>query len=480
MKRLSVVHHWLFLGLMLAGFSAILKTSTERSFEDLVMSRKPYDADLLMGSMANLTAPQFDRSMWESMLNQHIINPHRFTVALIYTEDGRLIYTNESEVKFAVPRDVSDRALGISLPLYRGGSTGDLRRKAQERYRSQVTEETYGITIAQTRVFERPYYAILITNIGDAIEKDSGLLQNQLALRLVTMAGAATVIAYSQLRSKYAILAGIRNSQPIVPRWDWTREAATIAETFNQYLAQEKESQLQLASSYSRLEVANTELGTANTELEQLYRSLRHDIVSNIKGVSDSITLLMLSGFIPPPEHAPMFDLLKDKSRIAYQLVSNTGKLGEPLKFEPVSISDIFADIKTIFASENLITAPPTKDIFINVDRNAFILRILSNLITNAIRYSPPDSEVTLGLKDKGDRVTIFVQDRGSGLTESEIEIVLNNYGSSARLQPDIEGTGTGLHTVQQVLKQHNLVLKVKSKKGIGSLFYVEIPKVLN
>lgn len=221
-----------------------------------------------------------------------------------------------------------------------------------------------------------------------------------------------------------------------------------------------------------------TELINAKDELDQLYRSLRHDIISNIKGIIDSLDLLSATGFKPEMEYLGMFDLLASKARVAYQLVNNTGKLGESLKIENVRAQEMFDMMRSIFALENVVVNCPSEDIFIAIDKNAFALKVLSNLIGNAIKYSPPSSEVVLGIKDKGDSVVMFVQDRGRGLDADEINTILNNYGSLARLQPEIEGTGTGLHTAQQILKQLGLYLEVRSSKGSGSLFYVKIPKV--
>jgi K+-sensing histidine kinase KdpD len=187
-----------------------------------------------------------------------------------------------------------------------------------------------------------------------------------------------------------------------------------------------------------------SELVEANEQLERLYRSLRHDIISSIKGVVDSVELLAMSGFAPGPEYEGIYNLLRNKAEIAYQLTSSTGKLGEPLKTERVSIGEIFDMAKATFNAENVRVEYPKEDITIDVDPNAFFLRVLNNLITNAIRYSPPQSEVILGVKNSEQNIVIFVQDYGSGLSKSEIEVVMNNYGASARLNGDIPVTGTG------------------------------------
>ena len=188
-----------------------------------------------------------------------------------------------------------------------------------------------------------------------------------------------------------------------------------------------------------------------------------------------------MSGFVPADDYVEIFSILKNKTETAYKLVSNTGKLGEALHIESTSIFGILESTKEIYVTENIIIKYPENDFNIRVDKNAFILKVLSNLITNAIKYSPKNSEVELGCKIKPNSSIIYVKDAGGGLDERDISTIFDNYGSSARLNTVVdgiivEGSGTGIHTVRHYLNLMNLELKVKSRKGSGSIFFIEVP----
>jgi Histidine kinase-, DNA gyrase B-, and HSP90-like ATPase len=220
-----------------------------------------------------------------------------------------------------------------------------------------------------------------------------------------------------------------------------------------------------------------TELIDSQIEIEQLYRGFRHDVLINIKGVFDTLSLLQVAGFTPQEEYSKLFQMLTQKADRSYTLCSTIGKLGEPLKLEFVSVRDLLSDIKVTFSSSNVAVNSGEDDILICVDRNAFSVSVLNNLVANAIKYSnPPNENIMVGVKKKASSVVIYIKDNGTGLSPEDIDKIFNNYGASARLNPDIPGSGTGLNTVQRVLKAHKLTLSVKSSVGKGSLFSIEIP----
>lgn len=226
-----------------------------------------------------------------------------------------------------------------------------------------------------------------------------------------------------------------------------------------------------------------TALVTARNELEKLYRSLRHDIISAAGGVLNMFNKLREKGFIPGEEYRELYELAEDRATLTHRLVEGTGKIGQDIKISSVAIDEIFADLKTLFADDNVTFDTEGTAVRIEVDRNAFVLKVMSNLISNAIKYSDEGNKnVSVGVIQntstvEDNKVMIFVQDHGFGLTPGEVVQIMNNYGQAARLRPEIDGSGTGLYTVQEVLKAHGIKLGVRSKKGSGSLFYMEILK---
>jgi len=102
---------------------------------------------------------------------------------------------------------------------------------------------------------------------------------------------------------------------------------------------------------------------------------------------------------------------------------------------------------------------------------------VFSNLITNAITYTPEGGKVTVSGKVKGDFVDVSVSDTGYGIAPEEIPRVFERfYRVKNEKTRNIGGTGLGLPIVKSIVEAHNGTIKVESKEGVGSTFYVRLP----
>lgn len=103
--------------------------------------------------------------------------------------------------------------------------------------------------------------------------------------------------------------------------------------------------------------------------------------------------------------------------------------------------------------------------------------QILTNLVSNAIKYSPKGGEVALGAYSEDDYCTIYVRDRGIGMTAEEVSRLFQPY---QRIDRDaikgIRGTGLGLYLVRALVEAHRGRVWVESEPGKGSSFYLSLP----
>lgn len=106
------------------------------------------------------------------------------------------------------------------------------------------------------------------------------------------------------------------------------------------------------------------------------------------------------------------------------------------------------------------------------------MLRIADNLISNAIKFSPPGNNVWITLSPQHDQVTFMVRDEGPGLTEDDFGKV---FGKMQRLsaQPTAgeESTGWGLFIVKQLAEEYGASVGVNSTHGEGATFWVKVPR---
>ncbi|MDI6852082.1 MAG: PAS domain-containing sensor histidine kinase [Deltaproteobacteria bacterium] len=105
--------------------------------------------------------------------------------------------------------------------------------------------------------------------------------------------------------------------------------------------------------------------------------------------------------------------------------------------------------------------------------------RALGNLTDNAIKYSPPESIVTLTVRDLGEEVQFAVQDQGPGIDTQDLphlfELLYRGKGSGQE-----SGLGLGLAIVKRIVDAHGGRIWVESEAGKGSTFFFTLPKKFN
>jgi signal transduction histidine kinase len=103
--------------------------------------------------------------------------------------------------------------------------------------------------------------------------------------------------------------------------------------------------------------------------------------------------------------------------------------------------------------------------------------QVFTNLISNAIKYSPDAETVEIDLSTSPETVTIRVRDYGLGIPrELQDKIFERFYRATGPKQKEIPGLGMGLYIVAEIVKHHGGTITVESAVGKGSTFTVTLP----
>ncbi len=189
---------------------------------------------------------------------------------------------------------------------------------------------------------------------------------------------------------------------------------------------------------------------------------------------------------------APLIELLDDADAQAAYLNRLVGDLLEASRAEGRRLSLQYAvcDITEVIqeAIQGQQVAWPHRRIalrgedeislLVRVDRGR-ILQVVTNYLTNALKYSSPDSPVTVGVRRDREQVRVVVIDHGPGIPDEERERIWERFYRIEGTAPQngvIPGLGMGLYLSRAIVEQHGGQVGVDSRMGEGSTFWFTLP----
>jgi PAS domain S-box-containing protein len=120
---------------------------------------------------------------------------------------------------------------------------------------------------------------------------------------------------------------------------------------------------------------------------------------------------------------------------------------------------------------------PPAADVFVWTDP-VRALQILTNLISNAVKFSPEGNAVRLGCDCVADRVRLFVEDHGPGIPEESRDRIFQRFGQAANQEHSrVPGSGLGLSICRALASRLGGDIGYQTQVGQGSLFWVDLPR---
>jgi signal transduction histidine kinase len=158
---------------------------------------------------------------------------------------------------------------------------------------------------------------------------------------------------------------------------------------------------------------------------------------------------------------------------------------GARLAVEPADLRELLGEASEtagMLGEENGIhvrTEVPAEPVIVSIDRSR-IRQLLLNLVTNAIKYTPSDGKVSLGLVDQGEAVALVVGDNGIGIPAGDLPHIFDRF---YRVDParsrtgERPGTGLGLAITKWIAEAHGGHITVQSRLGRGTVFTVTLPK---
>jgi two-component system OmpR family sensor kinase len=150
----------------------------------------------------------------------------------------------------------------------------------------------------------------------------------------------------------------------------------------------------------------------------------------------------------------------------------------EPVELQPL-VQEVYETALILGEAQGVtVNLPFTTDAVVMADRTR-LRQLFLNLITNAIKYTPPGGKVELGLGRHPDNVTFAVRDTGIGISAADFPHIFERFWRADRVRSRMSergGFGLGLAISQWIAQAHGGTLTASSRLGRGSLFTVTLP----
>lgn len=189
---------------------------------------------------------------------------------------------------------------------------------------------------------------------------------------------------------------------------------------------------------------------TKNEALKILKSNLEE--VSKLKSLSEGLLTLATTGGN---------DNAKEKVPVRQLVETAINQVRKPAAAKKIKLSSRVNDVQIVGNPQQL-------------------TNLVAILLDNAIKYSPPSSEVSIEAKSKDNRAQISVTDHGQGIAAADLPHIFDRFyrADTSRSKKNVQGYGLGLAIAKKITDLHHASIEVKSSPAKGSTFTLNLPRV--
>ncbi|MCF0150847.1 MAG: HAMP domain-containing histidine kinase [Firmicutes bacterium] len=455
--------------LVLMGMLWIMQVGFLEEYYEMSMEKRA-ELGLKMIGAAYSTPPELDMDSFCTVLGNLSVESDMY-ISIKDTEGRFSISSNDSLeigrtykastvlVMDAITRLTEAGQQSMSYTIHTGSTNADILVNASivtSPYRSSI----YLVTMTP------------LTPLGPAVTILSG------QLKLITLISMVLGAFFAFLYSK-------RMAKPVIELSESARQLAK-----GNYDADfSVTGYLEVAELSAALRYAADELSKSDNLRKDLLANVSHDLRTPLTMIKSYAELIRdISGENKERRDEHLQVIIEETDRLS-DLVGDILALSklqagtEEMEFKPFDLQEAARSIVNVYKvleeqdgfTVSLSTLPET--VIVSGDERK-LQQVMSNLLSNAIRYSGESKSVEISLSEADGRICFAVTDHGIGIDEADQEMIWNRYQKASRQGTRARGTGTGLglSIAKEILERHGARYGVESKVGEGSCFWFSLP----
>lgn len=252
--------------------------------------------------------------------------------------------------------------------------------------------------------------------------------------------------------------------------------------------------QRELTFKQQEIEKAYQELLTQNAQLKELDLAktrfialTTHELRTPLSAMVGSAEILKEKLYDTDEEREEFITMIHEQGQHLLELVNDildfakitSGKMDYFIHQQDVStVLEILMDQFQTMAEQSDIQLSFKKEDrpFVCYFDEVRIKQIISNIVSNAIKYNNPKGSVEITIKEIDNMIGIFVKDTGKGIPAEQINQVFNEFETLGKVSNHQKGTGLGMPITKRLIEGMGGKIYIESEVGVGSTFWVTIP----
>ncbi len=237
-----------------------------------------------------------------------------------------------------------------------------------------------------------------------------------------------------------------------------------------------------LKKMYDSVENAYRQLQNLESMRDNLFHMIIHDLKQPISSISGFIQLLKINErSMEDPFVKECVGNIKDQIGVIVDIISSVIDINRmesdkmPVELKRHDITEVVGKVVEGFevnAGNVRFNVKSDHNRVYAIFDTGLIYRVLLNLISNAIKWSPPDSNVDILIREEGQWVRVMVEDRGPGIPVEHKEKVFDKFWLANRKREYPSSSGLGLAFCKLAIEANGGSIGVDDRKGGGSVFW--------